>query len=100
MSTSTATLAHTSSREADNSIRIARVAAAGRIAAERRAAETAYARLVAEARRYVDSHGQSFAIGEWDVDYCYICGRCTDHFGEHSESQIRAWREGTDIRVA
>lgn len=35
MTTSTATLRHTSSRQADNAVRIARVAAAGRIAADR-----------------------------------------------------------------
>lgn len=21
-------------------------------------------------------------------DYCFVCGRCTDHFGEHSDAQL------------
>lgn len=26
-------------------------------------------------------------------DYCFVCGRCTDHFGEHSDAQLlRAYR--------
>lgn len=26
-------------------------------------------------------------------DFCFVCGRCTDHFGEHSEDQLlRAYR--------
>lgn len=24
-------------------------------------------------------------------DFCHICSRCTDHFGEHSPEQILAW---------
>lgn len=24
-------------------------------------------------------------------DYCFVCGRATDHFGEHDEAQILAW---------
>lgn len=48
MTTSTATLVHTSSRALVNAERIARVAAAGRVAAERAAAERAAARRVAE----------------------------------------------------
>lgn len=26
-----------------------------------------------------------------DEDYCFICKRATDHWGEHSDSQILAW---------
>ena len=43
MTASTATLRYTSSRAADNAVRIARVAAAGRVAAQRVAAEAAKA---------------------------------------------------------
>lgn len=26
-------------------------------------------------------------------DYCFVCGRCTDHFGEHSDAQLlRAYK--------
>ena len=25
-----------------------------------------------------------------DEDYCFVCGRCTDHFGEHSEEPLLA----------
>lgn len=26
-------------------------------------------------------------------DFCFVCGRCTDHFGEHSDEQLlRAYR--------
>lgn len=21
-------------------------------------------------------------------DFCFVCGRCTDHFGEHSDAQL------------
>lgn len=24
-------------------------------------------------------------------DFCHICGRCTDHRGEHTDEQILAW---------
>ena len=24
-------------------------------------------------------------------DFCHVCGRCTDHRGEHSDAQILAW---------
>ena len=24
-------------------------------------------------------------------DFCHICGRCTDHYGEHSDAQLLAW---------
>jgi hypothetical protein len=100
MTTSTATLVHSSSREADNALRIARVAAAGRVQAARIRAEHDRAVLVEQAYKYAESHGQIYAVDPWDVDWCLVCGRPTDHFGEHSESQIRAWRAGTDIRIA
>jgi hypothetical protein len=87
-------LRYTSSREADNALRVARVAAAGRVRAERERADRERAALVAASRRYVDSHGQAFAVDPWDVDYCYVCGRCTDHLGEHTPAQIAAWKAG------
>jgi hypothetical protein len=49
MTTSTATLVHTSSRKADNALRLARVAAAGRVAVERQAAEARKAARYAHA---------------------------------------------------
>lgn len=24
-------------------------------------------------------------------DFCHICGRCTDHWGEHDNEQLLAW---------
>lgn len=24
-------------------------------------------------------------------DFCHICGRCTDHRGEHTDEQLLAW---------
>jgi hypothetical protein len=24
-------------------------------------------------------------------DFCFVCGRCTDHWGEHSEAQLLSW---------
>ena len=31
---------------------------------------------------------QDLACGD---DYCHICRRCTDHWGEHSDLQILNW---------
>jgi hypothetical protein len=31
---------------------------------------------------------ENLACGE---DFCFICGRPTDHLGEHSPEQIEAW---------
>jgi hypothetical protein len=50
------------------------------------AAQAEYARKVAEYDLYVKA--QNLACGE---DFCHICKRCTDHFGEHTEAQILAW---------
>lgn len=55
--------------------RIARVAAAGRVTAERRA------RMARATRER--AAGQHLAEGPWDCDWCFICGRPTDHTGEH-----------------
>lgn len=24
-------------------------------------------------------------------DYCHVCRRCTDHWGEHDDEQLLAW---------
>ena len=57
--TATATLVHTSSRTADNAVRIARVAAAGRVEAQR----------VAAARRKAAQHAHALAVAtEWVED--------------------------------
>ncbi len=26
-------------------------------------------------------------------DYCFVCGRATEHFGEHSDEQLLAWAQ-------
>jgi hypothetical protein len=57
--TATATLVHSSSRTADNALRIARVAAAGRVAAERRAEDT---------RREAQYVGALASATEWVED--------------------------------
>jgi hypothetical protein len=34
-------------------------------------------------------------------DFCHVCGRCTDHFGEHSDSQLIGFalsRKGRSFR--
>lgn len=27
-------------------------------------------------------------------DYCHVCGRCTEHYGEHSDEQLLAFYSG------
>lgn len=73
------TLVYTSSRQQANLLAIARVAAAGRITAERKA-------QAADHQRDLDSGSTE--------DYCFICKRVTDHRGEHSDAQIAAWQQG------
>jgi hypothetical protein len=92
----TSTIVHTSSREADARLAIARIAASGRIRAERQAAE---ARREAERQQHLVwlSMGQSY--DEVYGDFCHICGRCTDHLGEHTPEQIEAWRAGRGQRL-
>jgi hypothetical protein len=53
--TASATLVHTSSRTADNALRVARVAAAGRRAAERQAAERGIERNRVQVQAWVDT---------------------------------------------
>jgi hypothetical protein len=88
--TSTALAYSTSSHAVRVTDRIARVRAAGRVAAERKAADARRARAWA----LTDATGQAYANDWSDVDFCFICGRCTDHTGEHTPDQIAAWREG------
>jgi hypothetical protein len=66
---------------------IARVRAAGRVAAERKAREA----RVDRAWDVAHATGQ-LCLDE--QDWCYVCGRPTDHTGEHTPEQIAAWREG------
>lgn len=40
------------------------------------------------ARRRLVSTAERAACTE---DFCFVCSRCTDHFGEHSEEQLLAW---------
>lgn len=74
MRNSTATIVHTSSRALDNSLRMARVAAAGRVAAERAAAERAAAREAAERAAGV-AHNRALAQA-W-VDQITAAGAVT-----------------------
>ena len=37
---------------------------------------------------------ENIACGE---DFCFVCSRATDHFGEHSKAQIVAWTERPSI---
>ena len=74
---SIATLAYsTDTRAARVTDRIARVRAAGRIAAERQARQAREDRAWAEAR----VTGQ--LVTDTEV-WCFVCGRPTDHTGEH-----------------
>jgi hypothetical protein len=88
----TATLIHTSSRETDARLGMARVAAAGRMAAERQAREAREALLFAWERYYSDL-GQMLDLA-WDTGeaFCFICSRCTDHLGEHTDAQVAAYQ--------
>lgn len=71
--------------------RMARVAAAGRVRADRLAREAREAREHARVWDLVESDGQlSTDTEEW----CFICGRPTNHLGEHTPDQIDAWRAG------
>jgi hypothetical protein len=76
------------SRRAQAKLGIARVRAAGRVAADRRRAEARAARVRADEL----ATGQHYATDVSDVDFCFVCGRVTDHTGEHSEAQMEAWR--------
>lgn len=63
-------------------------------------AQNRTARLVREARTpvystdTVSAHRERlFQIEELACtdEFCHICSRCTDHYGEHSEAQLLAW---------
>lgn len=69
-------------------------------------AQNRTARLVAEARTPVYTtdtvgareHARERAI-RWAEDFCgpefcHVCGRCTDHYGEHSDEQLLAFYNG------
>jgi len=45
-------------------------------------------REAAAERKALISRAEELACGE---DFCFICSRPTDHFGEHSAEQILAW---------
>lgn len=81
----TAALVHTSSRQAAAALAVARIAAAGRVRAERLRREAAHERAWTRAAET----GQ-LVLG--DEVWCYVCGRSTDHIGEHSEEQIAAYK--------
>jgi hypothetical protein len=42
----------------------------------------------AQVRADLITRAQDAACGE---DFCFICSRATDHWGEHSDEQILAW---------
>jgi hypothetical protein len=78
-------LAYTTSTKDRHNLAIARVAAAGRIAAEREKAR----REEEKAWQRVDETGVLVTKHE---EYCFICSRATDHTGEHTPEQIEAWK--------
>jgi hypothetical protein len=82
-----AALIYTSSRQTSAALAMARVAAAGRVQAERQAREAAH-------RRTWDDVAATGQLCSPEQDWCYICRRPTDHTGEHTPEQIAAWREG------
>jgi len=90
----TATLVHTSSRQADARLALARVAAAGRVREARLARE---AKEAAAREAYELELAQGMEVGQWFSQdyleqYCFVCKRATDHWGEHSDEQVAAWR--------
>lgn len=85
-----ATLVHTSSRQADARLAMARVAAGPRVKAERLSKEKALKARVAEIEAACED-GQYYSYDFTEV-WCFICNRATDHLGEHSPEQIAAWR--------
>ena len=44
-------------------------------------------KAAADERRLI-SRAQDLACGD---EFCHICSRCTDHWGEHTDEQILAW---------
>ena len=86
----TSTLVHQSSREADTRLAIARVAAAGRVRAERERREAELKARTAELD-WAASQGQYYSF-DYTEAFCFICSRPTDHLGEHTPEQIAAWR--------
>jgi len=82
-------VAYTSSREANTARAMRRVAKGGVLTDKRRAERAELAELREAARaegQLLDERG----FGE----FCLICSRATDHWGEHSPEQIEAWRLG------
>lgn len=50
---------------------------------------------VAEVREQIIRKAQDVACGE---DFCHICSRATDHWGEHSDEQIWAFAQTAKYR--
>lgn len=88
----TATLVHTSSREADARLAMARVAAARRVQQARISEEAKQAKLRKELA-HAARQGQ-YLSEDGRAAFCFICSRATDHLGEHSPEQIKAWQRG------
>lgn len=42
----------------------------------------------AQIERDLIQRAEDLACGD---DFCHICKRCTDHWGEHSDAQILKW---------
>lgn len=87
MTTTTATLVHTASREAIARLAIARVAAGPRVTAARLSEERA------RQHAYTVAH-ETGQLCTPEQDWCYICGRPTDHTGEHTPEQVARWKAG------
>jgi hypothetical protein len=85
----TATITYTSSREANTVRTMRQIAGAGAAQDKRRAERDALEALRTEAR----AEGQVLSENGFG-EFCLICSRATDHWGEHSPEQIAAWRAG------
>lgn len=60
------------------------------VGARRKASRIAAMRLMARTSQSRLARIESLAVG---LDFCHVCGRSTDHGGEHSDAQLLAWAE-------
>lgn len=59
-----------------------------RLAREAAAPRVAYSTSTRTAEEDLYVRAEALACGE---DFCHICSRCTNHFGEHDPQQILNW---------
>ena len=87
-------LAYTSSTQGANLVMMARVAAGARVKAERVLREEREIAAVREWQAQAQiarEQGQSLGM-DGEVEWCFICSRPTDHWGEHTPEQIAEWK--------